>query len=337
MRGRVVDDEGTGVAGATVLLSPDDSGQDAQEVAVTDASGAFEVPVAKANCVMSARLPRQVDGPVEIARDGVELRLGDPSAPCVVKVVDARGEPVACIVLVGRANVLRVLNAARQTFERWPVGREHLTGSEGTVQVEGLAGHTRDLEVLPLSDRYARWRGLWQGEAAQTVRVENACLVEGIVLDVAGNPAPGAHVALDVPRAWRAHRTETDASGRFVLRGGPLGEVPLRAWLPRGGSADSMLACRPGSTLNVMLVLGAKRRVTLVDGANQPRRGVPVRLTWRSHSTLGITNDSGSVLVPDSWWRELSVDVLATTGEWLPTSAVFAGDDLLKVAERESR
>ncbi|MCA8949555.1 MAG: carboxypeptidase regulatory-like domain-containing protein [Planctomycetes bacterium] len=335
IRGRVVSDAAVGVAAAIVLLGADDSGHGMQPAATTDAAGRFEVRIAKSGCVLGARVEGRVDGPLEPAQDDVELHLGEPDSSCRIRTVGVGGEPVACIVLVGRPDPIRLLNPARQAMERWPAGREFETGPAGDVEVRGLHGYTRELHVAPRSADYAAWAGIWQGGPSQTIQLERSCSIVGTVYDRAGEPVATARVAIGSRRSWRRQQTLTDENGRFTLRGGPLGEQQVTASRKGAGRADAMLACSAGGRLTATLVLGGEHSVRLTDDAAQPRRTVPVRLSWRTHSSLACTDANGEVSVPDSWWRELQVEVLTDSGEWAATTVIASSDRQITLRQAE--
>jgi hypothetical protein len=333
VRGQVVDHERRPVFGAAVLLGADDSGHDMQLATTTDEDGRFVLRVAKAGCVLLARQRGCLDGPIEPATDGVTLRIGDAESRCLIKVVDEWGRPVRCVVWVGRENAIRILNPVLGVHERWPVGREYSTGTDGIVDVGGLAEHTRELLVLPLDQDFSRCRSVWEGLGEQVIQVGRACVVSGRVLDQGGHPVEGARVSWGPPRAYRLLTGVSDAEGRFELRGGPLGLHSITAAKRGSGSADATVACDAGASMSVTLVLGGKRRIRLVDDSGGVRVGVVIRLRWRSESAVSITDQAGEVGVPNSWWRELEVEVLGPAGDWSPSTVVASSDTVLTVAE----
>ncbi|MCA8963817.1 MAG: hypothetical protein H6838_16120 [Planctomycetes bacterium] len=337
--GRVVDADGAGAPGASIRIATDDSCLGLQPVATSAADGSFQLRVGKAWCFLSASKPGHVDGPIEQAKDGVTLTLGTASSRCLLRTVDPNGAPVDCLVLAGRPFAIR-LHVPTSTGElqqqRWPPGREHRTGERGEVELEGIGAFQRDLTVVPLDPRWGRWQGTWQGLDSQTVALEPANTVEGRVLDGTGAGVAGVLVRVGDSRQWRPPVALSDGEGRFSLRGVGTGRQQVRA-AADAGSADAHLDCAGGARSFVTLVLGGKNRVRLVDADGRPRAGVVVKLSSAADSALSVTDDDGRVTAPQSWWRDLVVEVLAADGAWRATDAAASGPSLLTVRERGPR
>jgi len=331
--GTVVDDQGQGVPGVDVVLGPNDDGSGMQRVAGTDAAGRFCVSVARSGCVLMARSKGRLDGPMVDAVEGVVVRLGDPASACSLRIVDENGSAVPATVLVGRSFAIRVLNPKTGMSEKWPMGREWRTGADGCVVLDGLSGFNRDLQVLPDSERYARWRGSWQGSADQQVVVSRSASLSGVVWSATGNPVVGARVALGDVRDWRRPVALTDADGKFEMRLREVGAVVLMASHKEHGSGDIELAYAGGRDQRIAVVLGERRKVRLTAADGQPIADAVVRLASKGRELLQVTDGSGEVLVPSAWWAELSVGWQALDGNWRKTEVVTASGSLLVVRD----
>lgn len=331
--GTVVDDQGQGVPGVDVVLGPNDDGSGMQRVVGTDAAGKFCLSVARAGCVLMARCKGRVDGPMVEAVDGVVVRLGDPASVCSLRIVDEKGAAVPATVLVGRSSAIRVLNPKIGVFEKWPMGREWRTGADGRVVIDGLSGFNRDLQVLPDSDLFARWRGSWQGAVDQQVVVSRSASLSGVVWSATGNPVVGARVALGDARDWRRAVTFTDGEGRFELRMREVGAVVLKASHEEHGSGDVELAYAGGRDQRIAVVLGDRRTVRLTNAEGLPIADAVVRLASKGREILHLTDGSGEILVPSAWWAELAVEWQASDGSWHRTEAVTASGSLLVVRD----
>lgn len=331
--GTVVDDQGRLVPDADVMMGPNDAGSGMQRVAGTDAMGSFCVLVARAGCVLMARRKGRVDGPMVEAAEGAVLRLGDLASECSLCIVDDQGAPVRATVLVGRSAALRVWNPETGAQENWPMGREWRTGEDGCVLVDGLSGFNRELQVLPDSEKLARWRGVWQGGASQQVAVGRSGSLSGVVWSATGNPVPGARVAVGDRRDWRRAVALADAEGRFALPNREAGAVALTASHEEHGSGDVEIPAGGGSAQRVAVVLGERRKVQLTGSDGAPIADALVRLTSKGRQMVQVANGSGEVLVPSAWWADLSVEWQATDGNWRKTEAVTASGALLVVRD----
>lgn len=333
IRGRIVAAGGVSPAGARVLLGSNDSCIGMQEVASVGEDGAFVVVVGKVGCVLSARMCDFQDGPIEAAVDGVELRLGFPATRCRIRTLDAEGVPVGCHVLVGRPYPIRMpLTTGDKKSEVWAPGREYETGPDGCVEVDGLMGYNRDLQVVPKDGRLARWCGVWQGLPTQTVELEKACVVEGRVFDASGAARAGLVVYAGSMRDWRRSRAYTNVDGAFVLHG--IGKGLQTVVVAQGDSrADVRVDCEVGGRRQVTLVLGERAHVELVDASGQARAGAMVRLRSGGEVLVTMTDDRGLVAVPSAWWSDLNLDVMSRSGGWNQTSVVSSNARVLTVRQ----
>jgi protocatechuate 3,4-dioxygenase beta subunit len=296
VRGRVVDDRGTGVAGARVRYSGasdwSQQASDRLDGAVTASDGSFQFDALPAGSFrFLASHPERAPGTSPLVtldgktvRDGVVIEL---AVGAIVKghVVDRQHQPVASArVRIGPAGGPRAaqLEAPRQAYSDAQGGFEikglprkalaalalHETGSSQIVAVDATGGDVAEL----------------------TLTIDVTGTIAGQVVDPQGQPVEGAQVSAgpvfgagrppNDPAQFRLRgfpEDATDASGHFQLTGLAPGQyrvsaAPARAGgrgRGRGGSRDGVTATTGDS--NVKLVLepdgGVKGTVAFADGS----------------------------------------------------------------------
>jgi len=310
--GRVVDPDGNGIPGASVLRAGWASPW-AQEVGVTGPDGAFEIDGLHGRISMGAAarafVPSVMQGMNldEKQRATLEIVLQPAAAELTVRVVDASGTPVAgaraAVGIFGRQNQPR----------RGADGRhEHVmpahtrTDDRGVAQLGGLAPGTWALEVV--ADGFSGYTGEVEvpparsgGEAVpieREVTLPRPITIIGTVRDSNGLPLERVHVAFGRSGHLVQASSRTGADGAYRLSGAPAGEVPMRAQR-KGLDRRETIATQPGREHRWDVEFAAERKVhgsvTWQDGSPVPRAEFSVASIGpgaRWH-TIDHTDESG--------------------------------------------
>lgn len=252
VNGRVVDETGSGLAGAWV-----EAGGGGVE---TDAEGRFAAPLetygdapaeVTVRAVASGRQPAERTIPRGSTTD-VVLELTGQALAISGQVVDARGRPVpdAEVWLGGRkrfgsiprrAGSLTIMMTTEvedlMSPEGAPIG-PHRTNAEGAFVIDGLRStdytlHAMDREALGL----ATLRDVPAGSSGLRVELPEGTprRVSGRVVDRTGTPLPGAKVNLKLadgaPEIYSSlgPRTTADENGAFSFEGVLAGSCILSA------------------------------------------------------------------------------------------------------------
>ncbi len=308
VRGRVVGEDGTPIAGAVLrpsspghdvtgsgLMAEDDVG--ASHSVRSDAEGRFELPIPAAppynpggmHVHVEARgwcLPVELSGPpVAYLKAGIEstvtLKRG---VRFDVRVLDGvTGGPIPA------ATVAIYLNRAQLLYMEQPLVEE-ATDGDGRASVAVAGGEIRAV-ARKAGYAEAEAEGVVVGPegASVTIRLHPGATVEVSVTDLAGRPVPGARVAL--LRAPSVHtRGVADASGLATFPHVP----PAGTSRPDGAALRLVLvaaeaeglarawqaaeAPREGETLSMRVALARPRtllgRLRSADGAPAARRNV---------------------------------------------------------------
>lgn len=244
---RVVDEEGTPIAGAIVGGYSDGSPILIQE---TNAKGEAtltiqgDLPVQylsayKPNAGFDYRAFSQLSSsskPRPIPPDGVTLKLG-PIHPLEVTVQDSSGKPVeGAEVQLSALTKPGEINTAT-TYHLVPKERQ-MTDAHGKLKVDWLpAWQSQHVTVTASSDRHSQVRGqyapmgtagVWTQSPTTTasggkivLEMQNTELIKGTVRDAAGNPVPGVEVSADSGGGIVPHSrgsAKTDDQGKYELR-----------------------------------------------------------------------------------------------------------------------
>ena len=284
VRGRVVDDDNQPVAGAQVLGWRSGAhridgtySRPPERTATTGDDGSFELAHLGPEFVLSAaaeamlcrvRLHGRVDG--RSAIDGVELVLG-PSAEIEGRLLDDEGEPIAGHKF---GNHFGGSQSERDNTEVAGVRRirpEHnvtTTAADGSFHFTVVRDHKYRWEVQ--HPHHPMWRHNHStADGFLEARLERGAELSGRVFAPDGTPAVGAVVVLnDHPD----RRDETDAGGRFTLRGSSdRGDSAyLRVSLP--GAAIHCVQPLPENRddIRVQLVAGLPLGGRVVDSTGRP-------------------------------------------------------------------
>jgi len=294
--GKVVDDRGTGIAGARVRYGGvSDWGQQSStqfDGALSGTDGSFRFDALPAGSFrFTASHPEREAGTSSLVtldgrtpRDGVVITL---ATGAIVRghVVDAAHRPVASArVRIAATSVdprrtafdppRQAYSDTQGAFEIKGLPRKalsavalHEIGSSQTVAVDASAGDVNDL-ILTLDVT---------GAIAGTVVDPQGQPVEGAQVTAGPTPGGGGRAALGDPGQFRLRGLPdalSDAAGKFTITGLAPGQYRLaagtgRAGGPRGGFRDAVTAST-GDT-NVRLVLqpdgSVKGRVEFADGS----------------------------------------------------------------------
>lgn len=254
LEGRVVDEEGAGVAGVRVSVSQADRMQaecgngyhrdpivpflpDPADV-LTDAGGRFVAAPLRPALLYHVSLSR---AGFTSRWEGLSLEEGGTTTHAFRLAHAPEGEtrPFAIVVRVTDADTRAPLaGAVVRVLSSDEPAPESVADGTGVARLEGVVGAYRRVEAsaegyLTGSEwaRPAPARGGAPLEMAIALRAAHD--VAGRVVDAAGAPVAGATVVGGTADGSNAAEGRTTADGRFVLHGLEGGQVALSAWLRR--------------------------------------------------------------------------------------------------------
>ena len=312
-RGRVVDTDGSPVAGAEVKLRWPEEKQpllgsrrdtDATEPATTDEQGVFSIAAVQTGKygvqVLHAEYVSVGDLPVEVPEGQGEVDLGEftlvPGAEILGVVVDPDDKPVE--------DALVKFSSYRPDRDQERTAR---TDAEGSFTLAGLPHEQVDLTVE--ADGYAPFalRGARPG-TGESIRIQlvGGATLSGRILTAAGSAATGARVWLAPDMRTRMQgrlysgypTTRTDGDGRFRLGHVFPGTWSLEASAGAEAARTDPLELVSGSERTIELKLHAQDQLTVIVTASsgQPVSEAQVRLEPKDANRsrdFEITDGSG--------------------------------------------
>lgn len=321
--GTVVDATDQPVAGAEITIE----GANPQAPVFSDASGAWTmdgVPESS-RTTAQAELPTGSTGRSEpfivegsAAVSDVEIRL-TPTGSVAGRVVTEDGSPPTAAVV--RWALGRLQNGGDWVRRRFEQAKEWPVAADGTFEITGIPVPDGEVQVtiradapghLPGSSSDAVVRADEQSGGIQ-IRLVTAHTVTGRVEGAGGEPVAGATVR----HQWRGDGSgdqsnrrrrrqgppvasgglpvaQTDAEGRFVLRGVAAGDLQLWAEAPGYASSDRVDTRTGGGEVVIRLQPGLTIAGTVKDESDQPLAGVPVNARRTDRTSTG------------RWWRGTS-------------------------------
>lgn len=285
-RGRVVDTDGSPVAGAEVKLRWPEEKQpllgsrrdtDATEPATTDEQGVFSIAAVKTGeygiQLLHAEYVSAGDLPVEVPEGQGEVDLGEftlvPGAEILGVVVDPDDKPVE--------DALVKFSSYRPDRDQERTAR---TDAEGSFTLAGLPHEQVDFTVE--ADGYApfAFRGARPG-TGESIRIQlvGGATLSGRILTAAGSAATGVRVWLAPDMRTRMQgrisseypRTRTDDDGRFRLGHVFPGTWSLEASAEAEAARTDPLELVSGSERTIELQLHAQDQLTVIVTASSGR------------------------------------------------------------------
>jgi protocatechuate 3,4-dioxygenase beta subunit len=314
LRGRVVDQGGDPVPGATVRawcvrdLEPDRA---PDRVVRADALGGFQVELLGPRFVLDAEAEGYAclqglrgELPAGSLGEGVEVVLA-PSAELRGRVIGPSGAAV-----VGAELELRGDNHSGSDdrtevpgVERFrPVQRRTRSAADGSFLMERLPPRRFNLKVS--TDEFLEWNGFaGGGDEERLVRLDAGVELRGRVLSVSGTPVEGADVRIRVPGVSGRVEATSAADGRFTLR--PLqptsdGLLTVRAAGFAVLGRQPVAAGDGARELELRLDPGSVIRGRVVDGSGAPVEGAPVEIF--GDRLMDFSNVSFGRETGVEWW-----------------------------------
>lgn len=273
--GRVVDPNGRGIAGATVLRAGWAASWP-QEIGVTEANGTFEIVGLYGRIAMGARAPGFVQSVMrsmnlhEKTSDTLEIELRPAAVELKVKVVDSNGAPVAgarvAVGIFGRQTQPRRGSDGRDEHD---MPAHTKTDAQGVAQLGGLppgtwslqakatgfSGYSEEIEVFPTTRV-----GNDAGAIVREIRLPELIVIEGHVRDSNGSPFEHVYVGYGQHGNLVYGGTSTKADGSYRLTGAPAGSVRMHAQR-KGLDRREVIQTAPGRTHHWDVEYAAERRV----------------------------------------------------------------------------
>lgn len=300
LRGRVVDEDGLGIAGASVEVGmPQFVGADPEVLATTGPDGRFAIRAAPDPCLLGARAEGHLASAVQFVEpaDGrtaeVELRLRRGGGRVAGIVVGPDGAPVAGALVCAGAGELQGLVPGPAPRALPALVR---TGADGRFCAVGLEpGEQPVWARAPAgAGALAPWRGTCSVGAHATANLRIAlsagAVLRGVVTADDGAPAPDTSIAVgdwgDAARlaVWSA------GDGSFELAGLAAGPLAVAFEHESKGEATLSVSLAAGEQRScaVRLSRGLELRGAVTDGD-----GAPMANVWLSAAAPG-TRDAES-------------------------------------------
>lgn len=297
IRGRVIEKDGSGVPRAQVVAETRDGEPKLIRRASTEADGSFVVEGLRegpygVRAEAKGFTSGGIRGAVEAGATGVEIRLS-PAAGIEVTVRRA-GKPVpnAELYVVGASGKAaysagpfrgsRIEDLFRGRYVVVAAAEDGVGLSE-VIEITGAEARevTVDLEPGAVVSGRARAQGQGVEDAVVTLEGTRFDLVDAAEVDEV------QAAELVVVLGSLVVEARTDSSGRFALRGVPLGEVKLVAVHASAGRGEAVVRVKRSRATGVEIVLGTAARV---HGVVRDVDGVPI-----AHGRFGLvpSGDSG--------------------------------------------
>lgn len=342
-KGRVVDAAGRPVADARIWVSVDGDGNQGQEVARSDADGAFATPILGAH-YFGARKPGYAPSHVLLVNplnceDDLVLQLLHEGGSVRGVVRDERGQPIAWAKVRVGQEVVQLLNSNTQPRrEQSPCGVDVTTAQDGAFFVDsapvglvtvhvGAPGFAPKLVPVDVPAG---------GTGRCEIVLERGARVHGTIRDQNGAPVAGATVGLRSHGEFAGTETESAADGSYVLADLPAGHLPLEA--RRGGArANKQALLGVGEDLVWDPVLGTSFvvRGRVVDERGKGLRDCEIAV-WREQDLRArcTSAEDGSFALDEVGADELVLEVSMNFDSLLHVPAVQPGtEDLVVVVD----
>jgi protocatechuate 3,4-dioxygenase beta subunit len=257
IRGTVRDADGAPVAGTRVRILPA-----GRQDATTDAEGKFEITWngqarrrGTSLCLVARHMQRNLAAVAEIVEgtSTLDVKL-EPGIVIAGRVVDPNGKGIAG----ARVSPMLSMSGWGSSLSEDGVP----TDRSGSFEVRAApAGHKYDLHVRADGygnktsqnlDTYGVKGRLDVGVV--TLPVANL-VVSGQVVDLQNNPVANASLSVYGDGQPSGRAAQTDADGRFILKGICAGEVNIEAYAGQSGKELSAVALTEGGSTNIRIVM----------------------------------------------------------------------------------
>ncbi|MEM7308589.1 MAG: carboxypeptidase-like regulatory domain-containing protein, partial [Planctomycetota bacterium] len=282
IHGRVLDERGRAVEGATVWISASGNGTQGAPLTTTDASGAFFVRSITDQYGLCAR--KAGYGPSvmlwctggEGAAVDMELLLADRAGAMRLRAVDAAGEPIEGAVMRLHGEDVPAARPETDLPLQRPLPVTLRTDAEGRCEATCLTPGRLELVVAaPVHAPLRRWIDVPAGGFGEaTVTLERGLTVAGTVRSAEGEPLQGVFVMVG-DYGLDSLQRRTDADGAFRLEHVASGEVAILASSREQGRARATLSGEEGEVLvwDAVLDRGRVLSARLVDERGEPLAG----------------------------------------------------------------
>ncbi|MHC4932524.1 MAG: carboxypeptidase-like regulatory domain-containing protein, partial [Planctomycetota bacterium] len=254
LAGRVIREDGSPVAGATIQAAPALPPWTERHVLE---GAALVQPKTNTDLAGQFRLTGLIDDVVQVQASAPGLvlaagprRLTPGSDPVELILVPAAG--ISGRIVPAQPPDLRV-----EYWRATSTGPElldwNLAGADGFFRKKSLPPGAYTIVVWNVThdddDRYVVTEPIAAGTHRLRLPLVSGGRIVGTMMDHAGRPLGGVAVRLE-QKTWNRH-TRTDARGRFVLRGLPLGRYWIRAILSKG--PDDAIEATTGDQVEIRI------------------------------------------------------------------------------------
>lgn len=324
VEGRVVEPDGTAVAGAVIAISRFGQWEQGFDVATSDARGAFAVDgiaigvhigASKRGFAPSAL--HFVFGGNGEGRTDVVLRLRVAGGALAGSVADAGGSPIAGARIVVDADGARyeTTSAGAPQMDRFE--RFAWSAADGAFDVQDLCAGEHDITVR--APGFAPFTTTVATSAAETTRVDArltpGAIVRGVVRDTQGDPVAGVVVSAAPSGGFSESSSSASGSdGSFLLDSLPSGMLTLFADDARKGRARVSHEAVVGveSVVDLRLAFGPSVAGRVEDDEGRPLAGVRVDALDPAYGTAiasATTTEDGAFRVATETSESVDLDL----------------------------
>lgn len=322
--GRVVDPNGTGVAGATITLSRFGQWEEGFDVAVSGMNGAYAIDgigigvhVGATKPGFAAAMLRFVFAGRGEERENIDLRLRPDGGAIAGRVLDAAGSPLAGARVVVDADGIAYETSNDGTSHLLAFERFAWSAADGAFRVDGLVAGEH--KVVVRAAGYAPFVATCSTRLGETTKLDASlslgATIRGWVRKSDGTPAEGISVIAgrDVTFS-ESSSVRSDAEGAFELASLPAGRIVVFASDPARGTARVDHDAIAGVEQRVDLMLELDPVVT---GRVEDEFGLPIegaRLDARNVADGGILDSTFTardgtfrIACPNAEWVDFDV------------------------------
>lgn len=303
VRGMVVDQTGSAIVGADILISGSNTFARTTKVATSGSDGSFALHQISTRSYVAARHrdfapsnlftpPASVGGAAKIP---LTLVLDSKWCRLTGRLTGPNGDPIeGALIKAGQNRWQRQTDATGTARYTTPANMIR-TGADGVFDTGRLAAGKVDLFVATSNPNWAIHQQVLDMNVAETRQVDIQLKISptlyGVIQDEQGKAVAGAFISPDFYDAdihkMVTHAAFSDSTGRFELKGLKAGPAKLRARLKSGAQVFHKVDFKNGvrHEWNPVFILGARVFGRLVDESGKGLARWTVNGTAKSGQT----------------------------------------------------